>query len=481
MSVPKTDRNAIQDMHQLINEWAEIQPTDALELLDARYVDSHVRKYAVQRLELLVNAKVEDYLLQLVQVLKYETCHDCALSRFLLKRAIRNRRVGHYLYWFLKSELHNPLVSERFGLLLEAFLKGGSEATDAIAAQETVQSALIEIAYRIKEAKQDAVTLLRSEITKLNNKWPSKVQLMLDPGFITSGIKPEKCKVMDSKMKPLWLLFQNADPLGEHMYVIFKAGDDLRQDMLTLQMFRIMDKMWKAEEDLDLMLNPYNVIATGGETGLVEVVTRSQTISKIQVLTGGTVMGAFNDEVLAKWLRQVNPDDTYYKQAVVNFTASCAGYCVATYVLGIGDRHNDNIMVKEDGHLFHIDFGHILGNFKKKYGFRRERVPFVFTPDMAYVMTRDANEENYTKFIDYCKKAHLVLSQNYNLFINLFSMMLISGMPELQTKSDLLYLAETLGVTKDKDEDFEKILEKTGSQLCTRFNWVIHNIAHNPL
>ena len=56
--------------------------------------------------------------------------------------------------------------------------------------------------------------------------------------------------------------------------------------------------------------------------------------------------------MIDSYLHENNKTEADYERAVDNFVRSCAGYCVASFVLGLADRHSDNIMVTKDGHLF---------------------------------------------------------------------------------------------------------------------------------
>ncbi|XP_024228759.1 phosphatidylinositol 4,5-bisphosphate 3-kinase catalytic subunit gamma isoform [Oncorhynchus tshawytscha] len=463
----------------------------AMQLLDCHYSDAHVRSMAVRKLETLGDDDVLRYLLQLVQAVKFEPYHDSALARFLLKRALRSKRIGHFLFWFLRSEIAQSMhYQQRYAVLLEAYLRGcGEDMLQDFRRQVEMTEALQKVTREIKamsaekyDVSAQVVFQLRQKLENLQTSGlPESFRVPYDPGLRAGALVIEQCKVMASKKRPLWLQFKRADPTtlsSDTIGVIFKDGDDLRQDMLILQILLIMESIWE-EESLDLSLLPYGCISTGNKIGMIEIVKDATTIANIQQSVVGST-GAFKDEILNQWLRDKCVSEEKFQQAVERFVFSCGGYCVATYVLGVGDRHNDNIMITESGNLFHIDFGHILGNYKSFLGISKERVPFVLTPDFLYVMGTSGKKSSphFQKFQDVCVRAYLALRHHTNLLVILFSMMLMTGMPQLTSKEDIEYIREALTVGRTEEEAQRHLLDQI--EICrdkgwtVQFNWFLH-------
>uniref|UniRef100_A0A673CRL6 Phosphatidylinositol-4,5-bisphosphate 3-kinase, catalytic subunit alpha n=1 Tax=Sphaeramia orbicularis TaxID=375764 RepID=A0A673CRL6_9TELE len=441
LAVKWNSRDEVAQMYCLLKEWPSIRPEQAMELLDCNYPDPMVRHFAVRCLDkYLTDDKLSQYLIQLVQVLKYEQYLDNPLARFLLKKALTNQRIGHFFFWHLKSEMHNKTVSQRFGLLLEAYCRACGMYLKHLSRQVEAMEKLINLTDILKQEKKDETQ--KGWILLINNT----LELFL--------CRLDECRIMSSAKRPLWLNWENPDIMSELLFqnneIIFKNGDDLRQDMLTLQIIKIMENIWQ-NQGLDLRMLPYGCLSLGDCVGLIEVVRSSHTIMQIQCKGGLKGALQFNSNTLHQWLKDKNKGEMY-DMAVDLFTRSCAGYCVATFILGIGDRHNSNIMVKDDGQLFHIDFGHFLDHKKKKFGYKRERVPFVLTQDFLIVISKGSQEcaktKEFERFQEMCYKAYLAIRQHANLFINLFSMMLGSGMPELQSFDDIAYIRKTLALEK---------------------------------
>lgn len=85
------------------------------------------------------------------------------------------------------------------------------------------------------------------------------------------------------------------------------------------------------------------------------------------------------------------------------YVRSCAGYCVITYLLGVGDRHLDNLLLTKSGKLFHIDFGYILGRDPKPLP-----PPMKLSKEMVEGMG-GVNSEHYQEFRKQCYTAFLYL------------------------------------------------------------------------
>uniref|UniRef100_A0A8C7TJE0 Phosphatidylinositol 4,5-bisphosphate 3-kinase catalytic subunit beta isoform n=1 Tax=Oncorhynchus mykiss TaxID=8022 RepID=A0A8C7TJE0_ONCMY len=498
LSVKWSKHEDMAQLQALLQIWPKLSPRDALELLDFNYPDQYVREYAVGCLRDMSDEELSQYLLQLVQVLRYEPYYDCALTRFLLNRAQCNRNIGHFLFWHLRSEMHMPAVSVQFSLILEAYSRGSIPHIEVLKKQVEALSKLKSVNELIKlgtiknarSKTKEAMLTKEAMMTCLRQsgytETLSDLHSPLNPSVLLSGIKViwdvEKCRYMDSKMKPLWIVYNNKLLGGDTLGIIFKNGDDLRQDMLTLQILRLMDLLWK-EANLDLRIVPYGCLATGDRSGLIEVVSSADTIANIQLTSSNVAAAAaFNKDALLNWLKEKNSGDALEK-AIEEFTLSCAGYCVATYVLGIGDRHSDNIMVRSTGQLFHIDFGHILGNFKSKFGIKRERVPFILTHDFIHVIQqgKTGNTEKFGSFRNYCEQAYLILRRNGNLFITLFALMLTAGLPELTSVKDIQYLKDSLALGKTDDEALKQFRQKFDEALreswTTKVNWMAHNVV----
>lgn len=111
------------------------------------------------------------------------------------------------------------------------------------------------------------------------------------------------------------------------------------------------------------------------------------------------------------------------------FVKSCAGYCVITYLLGVGDRHLDNLLLhNQTGCFFHCDYSFLFGRDPKKY------LPMRVTEDMVFGLG-GRESDNYAKFLSLTGCAFVTLRQpeNVRLLLSLVRVMEASRLPDLVT------------------------------------------------
>jgi len=208
--------------------------------------------------------------------------------------------------------------------------------------------------------------------------------------------------------------------------MILKMGDDLRQDMACLQCFRFMNYLWRED---NLHFGPqrqyvqtfvYGCLALTPKIGLIECVPRCHPLKTIKELSV-----KFGEYDLDRMI------------------ASASASYISAYVLGIRDRHYDNILIRHDGILFHIDFGFILGN--KTSGLDTAR--FAITPDLEMVM----GKEKYLHFIDLCVQCFASLRKHDAVLID-YIVTMLRVLPEMNELKIRDFLRESLLLSLNLNE-----------------------------
>jgi phosphatidylinositol-4,5-bisphosphate 3-kinase catalytic subunit alpha/beta/delta len=80
--------------------------------------------------------------------------------------------------------------------------------------------------------------------------------------------------------------------------------------MLTLQILKLMNSIWK-HEGLDLKMLAYDCFSTGNKTGFIEVMKNSLTIFKVQMSGGFRSRYQMSTDQLWRWIADNNPGNRY--------------------------------------------------------------------------------------------------------------------------------------------------------------------------
>ena len=441
---------------------------------------NQVRYYAVNQLKKISNDDIEFVLLQLVQALRYEERNDSYLKKYLIARCADDLKLASSFYWFLNVEadetkMNNDLnlktntdniidnnkninskdnkieveirMTEFYRNILNEFYSNLNKTIkNGIENQLMLRGKLIDVANEISKCKnkeqrsKKLPLIIKAGGTHDLSSFANPLNLPLDPNIKATSAIHDKGLVFASAKFPVKYSFYTSNELIEdndlnnenndkkivdntadksnnlfssNIYeIMFKYGDDLRQDQLILQIIAFMDALLR-KINIDMQFTTYKVLATSKSDGFVEFVSDCKTISEILKKNNNSLSPYF------KYLSKTN--NLSYDIILDNYITSCAGYCVVTYILEIGDRHLENILINKVGKLFHIDFGYILGKDPKPYP-----PPMKLREQMVECMGKE-----FSTFKKKCCDTYLYLRQNARLIVNMFYLMVHCGITEL--------------------------------------------------
>lgn len=375
----------------------KLQTEDIIIILSKKFTYFPLIKYLISLLYDSTEIEISCYLSYLVSLLyfyKNFTNINNELTQFLLNKCSKNTQLSNQLFWTLTQGLSD---ADNYNFLknLRQDLVNLLPKTNYILFQNGYDFTL----NLIQIAKNSSIINLTDKLKKYLDTYNfnNQFNLPIDVSKTFKKIDIKKIRSIDSKTKPIILPCKYEN---DKIFNIMLKKEDIRKEEIIMKIIKLMDLYLKKEANLDLNITTYNILPISNEYGYIEFVPNSTTLYDIREVSQFSIQN---------FILEKNPN-----MNINNFrdrySKSCAAYCVITYLLGIGDRHLDNIMITDDGCIFHIDFGYILGRDPKPLS------PEIrITPEMIDAM--GGPKSYYFKmFKEYSGKAYNCLRRHAPIF-----------------------------------------------------------------
>ncbi len=371
---------------------------------------------------------------------KYYDIREHLINLSLLSQTIR-----YQFFWEVIVQLEEPHFNSVYRETLEIFLtaiemKLGIDALNDLKNGMKLINTFSQISVNASNPDEVLIDKLIA-----NNIYEKEIPIPIKPDLMMCGIDYKKVKIMKSATCPVFIPCQvqhngkilpsplataklsPASATGEHItpknttlrprslsmktaethqdyasYAFIYKSEDIRKDRIISGIITIMDYILK-QNGYDMNVVTYNVLPTAMSSGLIEIVPNAETLYFIKEKKNYSIQNHILENNSHEAIDEVR----------ARFIRSTAVYCIMTYLLGIGDRHLDNIMVTKDGRLFHIDYSFIMG-FDPKPMAPKMRI----TSEMIDALG-GANSSSYKQFEELCTQCYNILRKHANLFTNL--------------------------------------------------------------
>eukprot|EP01065_Artemidia_motanka_P026262 TRINITY_DN3118_c0_g3_i2.p1 TRINITY_DN3118_c0_g3~~TRINITY_DN3118_c0_g3_i2.p1 ORF type:complete len:3288 (+),score=1111.88 TRINITY_DN3118_c0_g3_i2:461-9865(+) len=238
-------------------------------------------------------------------------------------------------------------------------------------------------------------------------------------------------KVVQSKQKPKIIVIVGDD--GQEYKFLVKGHEDLRQDERVMQLFGLINAVFKRADDLgDLSILRYPVVPLSDNVGLIGWLEKTETLyhmissyrkqRQIPVNLECTFIMSLGHlkqleqfyqlekkqkHELLKACLEKTPSDCLCRvfwartstseewlEHRSNYVRTLAAMSMVGYILGLGDRHLNNIMLTQEGDVVHIDFGDCFEVALNRQRFP-EQVPFRLTRLLVNAMEASGTEGTF--------------------------------------------------------------------------------------
>lgn len=168
-----------------------------------------------------------------------------------------------------------------------------------------------------------------------------------DPDIHINDVDYDNIIIKDSKTRPVIVPFITNIGIVK---ILFKK-ESLSNDIAVLNITSFFDTLLNKKINKNFTMISYPILPLGLDSGIIGIVDNSVTIHHILE----------NDMNIRDYITN-NNSDSKIKDVLDTYKFSLVSYTLYSYLLGLGDRHMQNIMITNHGHIFHIDFGFILGD-----------------------------------------------------------------------------------------------------------------------